>query len=152
MNEEQVFEQFRMWRRWTIELVDSLDETTLDRIPKGFSNNIRWNIGHILVGWDHCVFTNLQKDRQLPLQYHTMFPSDSMPSLWVDTPPSLFELRNSLLKQQEDLINASRGRLEDKLIEPFLHMNTIGEMILFQMTHEALHAGVITSIRRCLVS
>lgn len=150
MNEEQVFEQFRMWRNWTIELVESLEEILLDDIPKGFSNNIRWNIGHILVGWDHAIFTNLQKDRQLPLQYHSMFPSGSMPSLWVETPPSLIELRNSLCKQQDDVIDATRGRLEVKLIEPFLHMNTIGELILFQLSHEAFHAGVITSIRRCL--
>ena len=151
MNEEQVFEQFKMWRRWTIELVDSLDESLLDGIPKGFLNNIRWNIGHILVGWDHAVFTNLQKDRQLPFQFHSMFPSGSMPSLWVETPPSLIELRNSLFNQQDDVIGATRGRLEERLSEPFLHMNTIGEIILFQLIHEAFHAGVITSIRRCLV-
>jgi hypothetical protein len=148
MNEAQVFEQFRLWRRWTIELVDSLDEIIIDRIPHGFSNNIRWNIGHILVGWDHAVYTNLQKDRQLPPQYHAMFPTGSMPSLWVDTPPSLIELRNNLVKQQDELIDAARGRLEENLLEPFLHMNTIGEIILFQLTHEALHAGIITSIRR----
>lgn len=130
--------------------MNSLDGILLDSVPKGFSNNIRWNIGHILVRWDHGVFTNLQKDRQLPLQYHSMFPSGSMPSLWVESPPSLIELRNSLLKQQDDIIDATRGRLEERLIEPFLHMNTIGEIILFQLTHEALHAGVITSIRRCL--
>lgn len=41
-----------MWRNWTIQLVESLDENLLDNTPKGFSNNIRWNIGHISVGWD----------------------------------------------------------------------------------------------------
>ncbi|RKP53150.1 DinB family protein [Cohnella endophytica] len=151
MNEEQVFEQFRMWRSWTIDLVESLDEALLDDIPTGFSNNIRWNIGHILVGWDHAVFTNIQKDRQLSLQYHTMFPRGSMPSLWVETPPSLIELRNSLSKQQDDIVDATRGQLDRRLVEPFLHMNTIGEIMLFQLSHEALHAGVITGIRRCLV-
>lgn len=150
MNEVQIFEQFRMWRKWTIDLVESLEEILLDDIPKGFSNSIRWNIGHIMVGWDHAIFTNLQKDRQLPLQYHSMFPSGSMPSLWVETPPSLIELRNSLCNQQDDIIDAIQGRLEDRLIESFLHMNTIGEVILFQLSHEAFHAGVITSIRRCL--
>ncbi|WP_028612541.1 DinB family protein [Paenibacillus harenae] len=150
MSEEQVFEQFRMWRRWTIELVESLDDRLLDGIPEGFSNNIRWNIGHILVGWDHAVFANLQKERHLPPRYHSMFPSGSMPSFWVETPPLLIELRHSLYKQQDDVIDAIRGRLEERLIEPFFHMNTIGEIILFQLSHEAFHAGVITSIRRCL--
>lgn len=128
-----------------------MDEELIDVIPTGFLNNIRWNIGHILVGWDHAIFTNLKQERLLPHQYHSMFPTGSIPSHWREAPPSLIELRKSLIYQQDDIINATRGRLEERLVEPFLHMNTIGEIILFQLAHEALHAGVITSIRRCLI-
>jgi hypothetical protein len=60
-----------------------VEENLLDDTPMGFSNNMRWNIGH-----------------------------SSAPSLWIETPPSMIELRNNSLKQQDDIIDSARGRLE----------------------------------------
>ncbi|WP_408009753.1 DinB family protein [Pseudalkalibacillus sp. A8] len=148
MNEEQVFEQFRMWRSWTVRSVEGLTDEILDYIPEHHRNNIRWNMGHILVGWDHTVFATLEMERRMPLQYHLMFPRESSPADWKEHPPSFEELLQNLKEQPDEIIEVSRGKLEEPLKRGFLHMKTLGEMFLFHMNHEALHMGTINMLKR----
>jgi hypothetical protein len=147
MNEELIFDQFAMWRNWTIASAETLSLDLVDKVPSGFSNNIRWNMGHIL-GWDHGIYQNLCQERKLSLKYHLMFSNGSKPSNWEEEPPSFVEILENLKIQQEHLIDASRGKLDTPLDKPFLHMTTLGEMFLFQISHESLHMGYISSIKR----
>jgi hypothetical protein len=119
-------------------------------VPSGFSNSIRWNLGHILVGWDHGIFSNLNQERKIPLKYHIMFPNGSKPSDWKEEPLSFEAILENLNIQQEQIINASRGKLDKSLAKPFLHMTTLGEMFLFYISHESLHLGYINTIKRLL--
>lgn len=73
MNEEQLFKQMKMWRNWTVEFLRTIPENIVDQIPIGHKNTIRWNAGHLLVGWDHTVFPAVTQERHLPLSYHVMF-------------------------------------------------------------------------------
>ncbi|RLQ93216.1 DinB family protein [Falsibacillus albus] len=152
MNEQQIFDQFRMWRRWTIEAAKGLPEEAVLKIPNHHRNNILWNIGHILVGWDNAIYQIIGEERRLPLQYHLMFPRGSFPSKWEEKPPEYPVLLEQLEAQTEELIEAAAGKLDQPLSEPFLHMTTLGEMFLFLTSHEALHLNVIGSLRRMVLS
>ncbi|MGP4081241.1 DinB family protein [Pseudalkalibacillus sp. R45] len=148
MNEEQIFEQFRMWRSWTVGSVEGLTEELIDHIPEHHRNNIRWNIGHILAGWDHTVSQTLDIERMLPQQYHVMFPRESSPVDWNEQPPSYEELLKRLKEQPDQMIEVCRGKLDQPLKGEFFHMKTLGEMFLFHMNHEALHMSTINIIKR----
>ncbi|MCK1989202.1 hypothetical protein MPH48_13885 [Lysinibacillus fusiformis] len=50
MGEEQLFEQMKMWRQWSVEFLRTIPEEIASQIPVGHNNNIHWNAGHILVG------------------------------------------------------------------------------------------------------
>lgn len=150
MTEEKLFEQMKMWRGWTVQVLKTIPEDIIDEVPDGFNNNIRWNAGHILVGWDHTMFPAVGKERQMPLSYHLMFPRGSKPDDWTEKPPSLDEIIQRLETQPNEIIEASKGRLDDKLEEPFLHITNLGEMVVFHMNHETLHAGTIKSMYRIL--
>ncbi|HEU5138699.1 MAG TPA: DinB family protein [Bacillales bacterium] len=150
MKEEQLFEQMKMWRGWTVELLKTVPHGIVDEIPNGFRNNIRWNAGHILAGWDHTMFPAVGMERQLPLSYHLMFPRGSKPADWTEEPPSMDELIQRLEEQPQQIEEACKGHLEDPLEEPFLHMTTLGEMFVFHMAHENLHVGTINSMKKTL--
>lgn len=150
MKEEVVFQQFRMWRNWTIAAAEGLNRDIIMSIPHGFSNNILWNLGHILVGWDHGIFSNLSKERHIPQNYHLMFPSGSKPIDWHDEPPKFEEIIEQLRKQPDEIIEQCQGKLDLALAKPFLHLTTVGDMFLFQISHESLHMGTVTSINRIL--
>lgn len=152
MNETQIFIQAKLWRNWTIDYLKSVPTENLDRIPSGHNNTIRWNVGHILVGWDHSIFTILAKDRQLPDSYHTLFPRGSYPDSNIEKLPHINELIKLLETQVSAIEEACSGKLDHKLDNPFLGMTTLGEMVLFHINHESLHMGVIKSMNQILLN
>ncbi|HET7579265.1 MAG TPA: DinB family protein [Bacillales bacterium] len=150
MTEEQLFEQMKMWRGWTVDILKMIPEEIVDEIPKGLRNNIRWNTGHILASWDHTMFPGVGLERQLSLSYHIMFPRGSKPDDWSEKPPSMEELIQKLEEQPRQIEEACKGHLGGKLAEPFLHMTTLGEMVAFHIAHENLHVGTIKSMKQML--
>ncbi|HEX7065924.1 MAG TPA: DinB family protein [Bacillales bacterium] len=140
----------KMWRGWTVEGLKNIPNKIVDEIPSGFRNNIRWNAGHILVGWDHTMFPAVGLERQMPLAYHLMFPRGSKPADWTEKPPAMDELIQRLEEQPRRIAEACKGHLDDKLEEPFLHMTTLGEMVVFHIAHENLHTGTINSMNKIL--
>ncbi|HWL24621.1 MAG TPA: DinB family protein [Ureibacillus sp.] len=152
MSEEQLFEQMKLWRAWTVEFLRTIPEEMADQIPHGSNNNIRWNVGHILVGWDHAMFPAVNEERQLPLSYHLMFPRGSKPESWTEQPPSVDELIKQLEVQPAMIEQFCKGNLDKPLKEPFLGMKTLGDMVVFHMNHENLHMGIIKSIKQQLLS
>jgi len=124
----------------------------IDIIPEGFNNNIRWNLGHVLVTWDEGIYNSLSMKRVLPKDYDSFFKRGSKPSEWEKQPPSFDEITERLEIQTEQIINACRGKLDLPLKFDFLGMKTLGEMFVFLIAHESLHMGVISSIRKVIQS
>lgn len=151
MREEQLFEQMKLWRKWTVEFLRTIPVELADEIPPGHHNSIRWNTGHILVGWDNTMFRAVNMERQLPLSYHLLFPSGSKPEGWSEQPPSMKELIKKLEEQPALIEQACRGHLEEPLTASFLGMRTLGDMVIFHMNHENLHMGIIKSMKQSLL-
>ena len=152
MNEEKLFAQMKIWRHWTVEFLRTIPEEVVDQIPHGHQNNIRWNAGHILVGWDHTMFPAVHEKRQLPLSYHLMFPSGSKPENWDEQAPSMAQIVKLLEQQPNHIERACKGYLNEPLKNSFLGMTTLGEMVVFHMNHENLHMGIIKSMKQMLLS
>ncbi|WEA37537.1 DinB family protein [Lysinibacillus fusiformis] len=151
MGEEQLFEQMKMWRQWSVEFLRTIPEEIASQIPVGHNNNIHWNAGHILVGWDHTIFPTVNVERQLPLSYHLMFPSGSKPENWDIQPPSMAQIIRQLEEQPIHIERTCRGKLNEPLLETFLGMKTLGDMVVFHMNHENLHMGIIKSMKQMLI-
>ncbi|MEK9197091.1 DinB family protein [Ureibacillus sp. FSL E2-3493] len=152
MREEQLFEQMKLWRKWTVDFLRTIPEEIADQIPNGHHNSIRWNAGHILVGWDNTMFPAVHLERQMPLSYHLMFPSGSKPNNWTEQPPSMEVLIKQLEQQVHAIEQACKGHLDEPLKEPFLGMKTLGDMVVFHMNHESLHMGIVKSMKQMLIS
>lgn len=151
MREEQLFEQMKMWRNWTVEFLRIIPDEVVDQIPAGHNNSIRWNAGHILVGWDNTMFPAVDKERQMPLPYHLMFPEGSKPENWTEQPPSMAMLIKHLEEQPIFIEEACKGHLDKPLKESLLGMRTLGDMAIFHMNHENLHMGIVKSMKQTLL-
>lgn len=150
MYEDSVFQQFCYWRDRTLNSISNIDPEFIDIVPVGFNNNIRWNLGHVLVTWDEGIYHSLSMKRMLPKDYDSFFKRGTKPLDWETQPPSFNEIRERLESQTEQIINACRGKLDLPLKFDFLGMKTIGEMFLFLITHESMHVGVLTSIYKSM--
>ncbi|MDH5159584.1 DinB family protein [Heyndrickxia oleronia] len=152
MREEQLFEQMKLWRNWTVDYLRTVPAEIIDEIPYGHNNSIHWNAGHILVGWDNTMFPAVNEKRQMPLSYHLLFPSGSKPENWSEEPPTMDVLIKQLDEQPFQIEQACKGHLDEPLKESFLGMKTLGDMVMFHMNHENLHMGIIKSMRQLILS
>ncbi|TFB21782.1 DinB family protein [Filobacillus milosensis] len=152
LNEEAVLNQWNLWRSWVVAIIDMVPEEHYDVIPEPYRNNIRWNAGHLLVGFDDVVASTLGTERQLSDKYHIMFPRESSPTDWTEEPPSMIEIKEKLKQQPEELGEAVKGKLDTPLKQEFMGMKTLGEMLQFLTAHDALHLSTMNSIRRLLES
>lgn len=151
MREGQLFEQMKLWRDWTVEFLRTIPEAYVDIIPEGHNNSIRWNAGHILIGWDNTMFPAVNEQKKIPLSYHLLFPSGSNPGDWKEQSPSMNKLINHLEEQPFRIEQVCSGHLNDPLKESFLGMKTLGDMVVFHMNHENLHMGLIKSMKQILI-
>lgn len=146
--DQAVFKQMEWIRnQMTVKLAEGTNPETLDRIPSGFNNSIRWNLGHILYVQEQIVFGLAGEQMAFPKSYEGLFGNGTKPVDWTTEPPSLETLIDGLKEQPARIQQAFSDRLETPLVKPFLGQETIGEIISFSLFHEGVHIGVIKGLQ-----
>jgi uncharacterized damage-inducible protein DinB len=155
MNEALFFSLNRFTRNRTLQALDKTDELVADEVPSGFSNSIRWNLGHILVTQEVLMFKNAANESmKLDSNLIELFKMGTKPDSKINY-PTLEELRNLLAEQQERIERTFAGRLSELLGSPiklgeWIEFKTIGEVLTFTIYHEGIHQGVINGIKYAL--
>lgn len=142
--------EFRKLRDETVTFAESVDADKLDLIPEGFNNSIRWNLGHLLAGWDHGIFPKLGDSWRIPTHYHHMFPRGTSPRDWREAPPSLKEIIKLLKEQKEQITDELPSHLDYPIAEPFLHMKIMADMLEFHLEEEQRHLKAMYAIAEAL--
>lgn len=150
-----IMNQYRILRGFTLGLIESLDESIADIIPEGYNNNIRWNIGHILVSQYYIMYGPEQAAKRMPAAYGALFGRGSTPRDWQRELPSFATLAEELRTQMERIEQDFTNRLDEVLPQPMtlgdgMEMKTFGELMIFTFYHEGWHAGYIQSLKRSL--
>ncbi|ARI77809.1 DinB family protein [Halobacillus mangrovi] len=153
MKEEMLFQQMEFVRMRTLAALDATTEEIADGQPKGFSNTIRWNFGHIYVAQENLIHRFLDLEPQLSEEYKSLFNGGTSPDSWTITPPTLEEIRSKLAKQTDRIQETIQGRLDEKGEKPFnlgngIVLTTVAEVLNFSIWHEGLHQGKITAMQR----
>ncbi|MFC0216653.1 DinB family protein [Paenibacillus chartarius] len=156
MNSEQLLRQVELVRAITLTAFDHLDEELADRQPAGFPNNIRWNLGHILITQEQLATHFAGMEPQLPPEYLRWFGNKTKPSDWTETTPTLQELKHRLQIQTAYICDKLGPRLDDPALKPFVRlgreMTTIGEVLTHSLYHEGLHQGAILGLRKAIAA
>ncbi|MFG6149338.1 DinB family protein [Halobacillus sp. B23F22_1] len=147
MNEEQIFQQIDLVRKGTLKLADGVSEEQADKQPEGFSNTIRWNLGHIYVVQNSLIAKYGGKPIETPSRYLELFAPGSRPADWQGDVPSLAELKQVLEEQPPRLKEVLTGQLEDEAAEEFLSLPTVGALVNFTLYHEGVHTGTTKALK-----
>ncbi|TBL76110.1 DinB family protein [Paenibacillus thalictri] len=150
MRESIEFRTFREVRTRTLALAESSPLEIVDIVPQGFNNSIRWNLGHILVAWDHGIFPKLGEEWRVPKSYHHTFPKGTRPSGWTTEPPAYSEILEKLRSQVDDIIVASTGKLDDPIAKPFLRIKRLRGMFHFHNREEQHHLDCMLRIKQAI--
>lgn len=144
------FKQFELTRSWFIEGAESVPRGITSVQPEGFNNTIHWHIGHVLTASEQLMFNFHHKKFHLPAVYTKLFERGTSPADWRGDVPPVDELITQLKDQWDRIQQIPVKQLNENLEEPFIGLETFGELAGFAIVHEAIHIGKIEEMRRVI--
>ncbi|MDN4165073.1 DinB family protein [Cytophagales bacterium LB-30] len=136
-----------------LNLIKDYDTATLNRIPQGFSNNLIWNFGHLLVTQQLLAY----KLSNLPMHYPDAFIDRFRKGTAPQEPVSAQEVEwmkewalKSVDQMESDL---AAGLFKEYTPYPTsfgISLNSIEDALAFINTHEGLHLGYAMALRKNL--
>ena len=131
-----------------------LDDYTLEqlnKIPVGFSNNMIWNIAHSIVVQQMLVYKLSGLPMILSDEMAEKFKRGTKPEQDV-TQEEVIQIQSLLL----DPIEKTNEDFENKIFKTYQEFTTLSgvtlknveDALIFNCYHEALHLGIIMSIRK----
>jgi DinB superfamily len=147
-----LFEQLNAYRNELLEMVASVSESEAEIIPKGFNNNIRWNLGHICVDQYLWIRAITKEEMPIPMAFNEWFGYGTSPSQFSDDTPTFSQLIPILQQQPHIIQEKYQDRMEEEFAPTEMGMHTIEQVLIRTIFHEGLHIGAIQTFKRQLSS
>jgi uncharacterized damage-inducible protein DinB len=135
--------------------VEGLTMEQLNIIPKGFNNNILWNLGHMVAVQQMLIYGLAKMPYNVDDFIIQKFKKNTRPeqAYTIEERDTVFSfLLSTTLQQKEDYEN---GLIKE--ITPFnsqslgTSFNTVEEVLIFNLYHEGLHTGVIQKYLQIII-
>ena len=147
----QVFEITRTSRKVLSQFLENYSLEQLNKVPPGFNNNLIWNIGHIVVVQQLLVYNlsglpMMVSDEMIAKYRKGTKPESDVSQAEVDQIQSLlFETIN----QTKSDFNAGAFRTYNEFTSMSgFSMKNAEDAMAFNYYHEAIHTGMMMSIRK----
>ncbi len=145
---------FKIWetsRKKYLELIENYSLEQLNKIPQGFSNNLVWNLGHIIVSQQGLVYRLSGLAVNVSDEMTNKYKNGSRPTCDT-TQEEVDELKRllfSLMEQtKEDFANGKFTTYNEYTTGTGFHLASTKEAIEFNNYHEAIHLGFMMNIRK----
>lgn len=148
---QRTFEITRTSRKILSQFLEKYTTEELNKIPEGYSNNLIWNIGHIVVVQQVLVYklSGLQmmisdemvekyKKGSKPEQYVSQEEIDEIKSLLTET----------INKTEKDFGNKIFKNFQEYPTSTGFVLKSAEDAMAFNFFHEGLHIGVMMGIRK----
>jgi len=138
-------------RNMVFKFLENYTLEQLNKIPKGFSNNLIWNIGHIIVTQQLLVYKlsglpMIVSDEMVEKYKKGTKPEQDATQAEVDELKALLFV--TIEKTNEDLANKLfKGYQEYPTSTGFI-LKSVEGAIDFNNFHEGLHLGIMMSLRK----
>ena len=145
------FNILRKGRELVLKFIDGLTLEQLHTIPEGFSNNIAWNVAHLVVTQQLLIYRMSGKDCLVsdelieaykkgtkPTTQFTQEEFDEVLDLFKGLPNTLEEDYEAGIFTEYSAYKTSTGFVIDSM----------EKAVIFNNFHESLHLGVIMSLKK----
>ena len=147
----QVFEITRLSRKIVAEYLEHYTLEHLNKIPEGFPNNLICNIGHILVVQQMLVYNLSGLPMKVSQEMVEKYKRGSKPEDNVSQ-TEMDEIRSLLF----ETINQTKADFNSKIFKTYTEFTTLSgftirnveDALAFNYYHEAMHIGMMMSIRK----
>ena len=123
-------------------------------IPKGFDNNIAWNLGHIIVVQQSLVYRLSGLATAVTAEDVAMFTIGTSPANWQREPdiPYLLRLLIELPPKLRDDYDSGKFQHYQGLTTSLgVKLATVEDGIAYNNFHEGLHLGFIWALRNLVL-
>ncbi|MBS1743646.1 MAG: DinB family protein [Bacteroidetes bacterium] len=146
-------DKIRTTRKFLLKLIDGLTAAQLNTIPKGFNNNIIWNIGHLVVSVQGICYVRAGLQPTLDNQYIQKYRTETKPESAASEEEIDF-LKTQLLSSLDQL----EADLEKNIFSNYtpwatrygVEMKNIDDALAFIPYHEGMHTGYIMAMKRVI--
>jgi hypothetical protein len=147
---EVLFTQLENYRSYILGVLENVTDAEAEVIPKGFNNNIRWNLGHIYLDQYLWIQAVTKEKAGVPEQFQTWFGYGTSPANFTSDTPTIEDLK-ILLKEQPAQIKAQYGdRIEEEFPPTEMGMHTIEQVLIRTIFHEGMHLQTILDLKKCM--
>ena len=147
---------FRIWqtsRGLYQNFLDSYSLEQLNTIPVGMSNNLIWNIGHVIVSQQKLVYALSGLPMHIPDSLFEKYQNGSRPD-GKTTQAEVDEIKKLL----SEMVEKTKTDFEAGIFKEFhsyqtktgFHLGTLKEAVEFNNYHEGIHLGIMLQIKKFL--
>jgi hypothetical protein len=146
-----VFELTATSRKMVAPFLEKYTLEQLNEIPKGFSNNLIWNIAHIVVTQQLLVYKLSGLPMQVSDEMVEKYKKGTKPEHTV-TAEEVAEIKALLFSTVEQMKNDYENNVFEKYTayptSTGFTLHNVEEAMTFNAFHEGLHLGIMMSIRK----
>ena len=152
----KIIDNILQTRNLIINITDSLSEEKIFQIPKGFNNNIYWNMGHVSATLALLTYKLCGLAIPLDEQFLLSFGKGSSPASWADKSkiPTISELKQILkelpVQVQSDVKDGQFSTFKPYQTSAGINLQNIDDALAFVHFHDGLHIGYILAQKRVL--
>ena len=148
---ESTFEITRASRNVLLKFLDNYSLEQLNKIPEGFSNNLIWNIAHIVVVEQMLIYNLSGLPMLVSQEMVDQYKKGTRPEAFVSA-EEVAEIRDLLFttieKTREDFLSGAFKEYRPFTTMTGFEITGAAEAIAFNYYHEATHTGIMMSIRK----
>ncbi|MGM5469973.1 DinB family protein [Flavobacteriaceae bacterium LMO-SS05] len=145
---------FKIWksnRNLFLEYFDNYTLEQLNKTPEGFSNNLIWNIGHIIVAQQALIYKSSELQGYVSDELFGLYKPGTKPTGQTSEKEvrELKELFTSIIEKTEtDFHNGKFIKFNEATTGNGFHLGSLQDAFEFNNYHEGLHLGFMMNIRK----
>jgi hypothetical protein len=132
-----------------LDKIDGLSNEQMNEIPKGFSNNIIWNVAHVLVTQKLLIYGLSNNDLNLDDDFINRYRKGSFPQhkvLDVEVEFVINELSNFMKKFKDDISNKIFKHYKTYPTSYNYEITNFNEALVMVNLHYGLHFSTILKL------
>lgn len=145
---------FKTWetsRNNYLRFIEPFTLEQLNTIPKGFNNNIIWNVGHIIVAQQSLVYRLSGHPMQVSDEMFNLYKPGTKPERDV-TQEEADQLKQLLItlcvQTKKDIEKGIFTSFTGRMTATGFDLTTLDDALEFNNYHEGLHLGMMMSLRK----
>lgn len=147
------FEILKVTRANILKTITGLTEEQLLKIPQGFSNNILWNVGHIISSNQKLTYALSGNPMRIEDELPALFGKGTDPKQWKST-PDINKVKEYLISTavwlEEDFNKGIFKSFKEYETSYGFPLKSIEDAISFGNTHEAVHFGIVMAMKKLI--